>query len=585
MNYRFVVNWLHYDRNPEFEPSVLPNGTVVNFTDWNRVMPLLRIGPGSKDAARSITDGVWMFDGKFYAPVVIETEEGLLVFSTGENAEEGKMYRKLIREQISDKSIIGLFYDHAHYPYGASTLLDGDKAVIVAHPDHNRIIRESGHLANPVIPEMLPHLDGRADIHFGSNHPKQGPDAVIAATALDLGKEQAWLPATHTLEHGEFITIGGVKIQAFHAVTDTEDSLTFWLPEKKIVIDNVLWPTIPNIYTLRGDRYRPPGLWIKALKDIRDLNAEIELCVGGGSKALHGADSVREAVTAIIDTLSFIYDQTIRLTNLGIPPHELAHHIEVPAELGQHPYVNQVYGQFEHYLPRITGWSHGWFSGRAEDMHQLPQAVYAENLINLAGGEEAVMNACEEAMGKGEYLWAKDLAVNLYYTDQAKPEYRKALADVFRKLGQYSFGTIARNFYTASALSLEGNERFTLGSVQKVDWIKEDYARAIDQLRTRINPELAAGSEGVLQFDVDGAVAALHIRNSIAEFVPDPNSHYRAADARIGVSGDDFTAYFRGELSADKMLKKAKTSGDAAKLLNMFDAFKHIPMYPEQPVL
>ena len=423
-------------------------------------------------------------------------------------------------------------------------------------------------------------MDGRADIHFGNSHPKQGPDAPIGAVALNLDQERAWLPATRTLEQGETITVGGVEIQAFHAVTDTEDSMTFWLPEKKIVIDNVVWPTIPNIYTLRGDRYRPPMLWAQALKDIRDLHPEIVLSVGGGSTTLRGADFIQEALTALIDTISFLYDQTIRLTNQGIPPYELANHISVPENMASHPFVNEAYGQFEHHLPRIVGVNSGWFSGRGEDLHHLPRAVQAENLIKLAGGAAKVMDAYKDAMNKSQYLWAKELATYLYYSDNSNVEYRQALADTFRILGQYSPGAIARNFFTASARSLEGDKSFTLGKVQRADWVKADHARAVNHLRTRINPQLASGHEGVMQFDIDGTVVALHIRNSIAEFVASPDRHYRAPDAYIKVTGDDFTAYFRGEMNASELLQKAEVSGDAAPLLGVLDAFEHIPMYP-----
>lgn len=573
------IIWKHYDRNPEFEPSILPNGTVVNFTDWERILPHVRMGPGKIVEAQRVTKEVWMLDGLFYAPVVVEAEDGLLVFSTGETAEDGKLFRQVIREQISTKPVIGLFYDHAHYPFGAGTLLDGDQAVIIAHPDHNRVIRESGHLANPTIPEMLPHLDGRSAIHFGFLHPKEGPDAALSEVTLDFGKERAWLPATHPLAHEESITVGGIRVQGLHAVTDAEDTITYWLPEKKIVIDNVVWGTVPNIYTLRGDRYRPPELWLKALKDIRDLNPEIELCVGGGTSAIRGADNVKKTVTALINALSFIYDQTIRLTNQGVPPYELAHHIELPDSLMQHPFVNQVYGQFEHHFPRITEWSHGWFSGRAEDMHQLPKAVYAENMIRLAGGEKAMMDAYQEAFNSGEYLWAKDLAINLYHADTTNSKYRQALADVFRKLGQYSIGVIARNFYIAAALSLEGDETFTLSSVQNAEWVKEDYARAINHLRTRIDPVLAAGIEGVLRFEIEGTIVALHIHDCIAEFVPQPDGYFLPANACIHVSGENFVDYFRGESSAAKMLKNSTTSGEAENLIKLFDAFEHIPMY------
>ena len=129
-------------------------------------------------------------------------------------------------------------------------------------------------------------------------------------------------------------------------------------------------------------------------------------------------------------------------------------------------------------------------------------------------------------------------------------------------------------------MSLEGNEAFSLTSVQKADWVKEDPARAVNHLRTRIDPEKAEGVEGVLVFDIEGEVAALHIRNSIAEFVPDPDAHYRKRDASITVSDDEFAAYFRGEISADDLTKRAKTDGEAAKLIGVFDSYVHVPMYP-----
>ena len=94
-------------------------------------------------------------------------------------------------------------------------------------------------------------------------------------------------------------------------------------------------------------------------------------------------------------------------------------------------------------------------------------------------------------------------------------------------------------YHNEQPMRARGDERFTLSRVQDADWIEEDFARAIDHLRTRINPRRAEGIDGVLQFEVDGTTAALHIRNSIAEFVPTPGEHYRAPDARIRVSEVD----------------------------------------------
>ncbi|MFU8763645.1 MAG: alkyl sulfatase dimerization domain-containing protein [Haliea sp.] len=577
-----AVDWRHYDNNPEFQPQVMANGGLANLSELQRVGPYLRMG--EEVSAQRVTEKVWIITGFFYGPVVIETAEGLLVFSTGEHAGEGRLFRKVIREQISTKPVIAVFYDHAHYSKGAATLLDGDDALIVAHPDANRFIEQYGQMANPTIEDLLPTLDGRAKIHFGTHHPNTGPDAKSASLSLELGHESARLAATRTLDDGEVITIGGIDIQAFHAITDTEDVLTFWLPEQKIVIDNVLWPTIPNLYTLRGDRFRNPTHWMDALKKIRELEPEIELSVGGGSAPLYGKDTIIEATNAVLDATAFIYDQTIRLTNLGIPAGELRHHIQLPEHLSSHPFVNQAYGQYEAYPQAIAQENHGWFSGYAEDLHRLPRHIHAQRLTALVGGETALYQAALSAQAAHEYVWAKELAVQLYYLDPGNEQYRGLLATIFRKLGQMSPGTITRHFYLAAALSLEDNGDFSIASVQTSDWVKQDIGRAVNHLRTRINPERARDSEGLLAFRIDGASYGLHIRRGIAEYVSEPAKHYRQPDAVISTSADTFSQYFRGELSAEELMANSAATETSAKLLQLFDEYQKVPLYPRHPL-
>lgn len=570
--------WRWYDENPDYKPNVLRNGSMANFSSWTKALPVTRLDSQAPRAV-PVAEKVWMIYGIFYGPVIIETPKGLLVFSSGENDEDGRNFRAIIRRDVSTKPIIALFYDHAHYAKGAQTLLDGDPAMIVAHPDSNRIMQDSGFLANPYIPEMLPTLDGRARIHFATDLPASGVDAKLGSVTLDLGKKSAWMPATKTLADGERMSIDGVEIQAFHAVTDTEDTLTFWLPQRKIVVDNVMWPTVPNLYTLRGDRYRDPALWISAIKKIRDLEPEIVLDVGGGAKPLVGKDNIRETTNAVIDATSFIYDQTIRLTNQGMRMQELRHHIVMPESLLKHPYVNEAYGQFDTWPEAIAAHNHGWFSGHAEDLHALPRAEESKRWIALAGGEPAVLKAFTTAMEKKHYLWAKALAVALYDMAPDNKTYRQNLANVFRALGQYSPGSISRHFYTAGARSLEGELTHTLGAVQDAEWVTANPPRAIDHLRTRLNPHKALHQEGVLEFALGAQRMALHVRNATAEFVANPQTHYRKADAVIRTSPEQFARYFRGELRAAELVKAAGADQKAAALLSLFDEYRMRPLY------
>lgn len=152
---------------------------------------------------------------------------------------------------------------------------------------------------------------------------------------------------------------------------------------------------------------------------------------------------------------------------------------------------------------------------------------------------------------------------------------------MFCTLEQYSSGSIVRHFYGAGAMSLEGNDVFTLSSVQTAEWVMNDYARAVNHLRTRLNPKLAKGLEGVLVFEIEGTRRGLHIRNCVAEYLPEVDKLYRAPDAGIAVDGESFTRYFRGEATGARLLEKARVSGNAAALLAAFDTVKPLPMYPK----
>jgi hypothetical protein len=106
-----------------------------------------------------------MISGYFYGPVIIERPNGLLVFSSGGNEEDGKLFRSIIRRDVSNKPVIALFYDHAHYAKGARTLLDGDEAMVVAHPD------SKPHRAAIGLPREPLHSRAAA----GAGRPRQHP--------------------------------------------------------------------------------------------------------------------------------------------------------------------------------------------------------------------------------------------------------------------------------------------------------------------------------------------------------------------------------------------------------------------------
>ncbi|MBC7001058.1 hypothetical protein BIZ37_00700 [Photobacterium sp. BZF1] len=568
------VNYTHYNGSPSKagSPVELPNGIVANVEDVNKFFQSVKVSHELRH--EEVIPGVYQMYGPFYAPVVMVREEGLIVWNSGESAEDGKMFRDYIRKNISDKPIIAVTYDHAHYQYGTETLLDGDEAMIIGHEISNELeaAKGDGAIASTPIPELLNTLNARAKNHFGVNiSPEHNLTDMSPTGAEHVIKDSAHMEVTHPLGHGDSITVGGLEIIGYHAITDAEDTVTYHIPELDMVIDNVVWPT-QNSYTLRGDMYRSPTQWMDDLKLIRDLEPSILLSSGAGAKPLIGKKAINEAIGAAYDSMAFTYDQAIRHTNNGIRPDQLKHVIKLPDQLKEHPYVNNMYGQREHFYQATPTKNAGWYSGYAEDMHNLPNAVYAENMIKLAGGIDAIYAEYQRAYDAGEFLWAKELAAMMYHNAPSNDAARQALADSFRELGRLSPGLIARNMYLSAAQSLEGNEAITMTAVESAEWAEKDSLTAVNYLRTRIVPEKAEGISGFLVLDIDGNKRGLDIRNGIAEFVADIENNYREPTEILSISAKDFGKYYAGELKVSQVAPQDS-------LLNVFEEFSVRPMY------
>ena len=307
------------------------------------------------------------------------------------------------------------------------------------------------------------------------------------------------------------------------------------------------------------------------LKQIRDLDPAIVLSSGAGSKPLVGRDNIKAAFEAVHDSMAFTYDQAIRHTNNGVRPDQLKHVITLPESLKEHSYVNNMYGQREHFYQATPTINAGWYSGYPEDMHNLPNEVYANKMVDLIG-IEGIYKEYTRASEASEHLWAKELAVIMYNNAPQNKVARQALADSFRELGRLSPGIIARNMYMSAAQSLEGNEAITMTAVQSAEWAGTDTLTSVNYLRTRIVPEKAGGVSGFLVLDIDGNQRGLDIRNGIAEFVEDIDNNYREPTEVLTLSGVDFGKYYAGK-------KKAADIAPADSLLHVFEEFEVRPMY------
>ena len=114
-----------------------PNGAIVR-EDVLTIVPQITYTEPTID---EVAEGVWSIGGYSLANTsVIEGDDGLIVYDTGDTREEAEHIRKAI-ETISDKPIKVIIYSHSHYAMGAGALVDNPEDVLViGHPKVNETV-------------------------------------------------------------------------------------------------------------------------------------------------------------------------------------------------------------------------------------------------------------------------------------------------------------------------------------------------------------------------------------------------------------------------------------------------------------
>jgi alkyl sulfatase BDS1-like metallo-beta-lactamase superfamily hydrolase len=86
----------------------------------------------------------------------------------------------------------------------------------------------------------------------GRVHQALGPTFDVGPVSL--------LTPTDTFDEVLETEVSGIKIVLFHAYGDAEDEIGIWFPELKHLhgSETIQGETFPNMYTLRGTKFRDP---------------------------------------------------------------------------------------------------------------------------------------------------------------------------------------------------------------------------------------------------------------------------------------------------------------------------------------
>ncbi len=565
-----------------------PNGAIARQEVLETAAKILYVEPTTEKLA----EDVWCIGGYSLAnTTVIEAEDGLIVYDTGDTKEEAEHIREAIKK-ISDKPVKVIIYSHSHYALGAGALVDNpDDVLIIGHPKVNETVESSlkGGGSPSAIPEVGPRMTSRLLIQFNNFLPSKGPDAALSGK-LEMGKPIAFLPANRTVEDGEILDVLGIKMQFFTKYLSDDYNLTVYVPEKGLVMNNFFWPGTPNIYTLRGGVYRDPLIWRDGLKVIRDLKPEI--LASTHTRAIVGKDEVMKRLTGYMDQVTLTFDQTLRGILGGLTPDEIRHRIHIPGHMRKIPENAQSYGETIHFPAAIYQYVIGWFDGDVTKLFKIAPREEAERMVELIGGREKVISAAQAALEQKAYAWGAQVIQYAYLLDPTDQAVRQMKADILRQMGHRTTGSIARAFLLTEALALEGKITYPKLIPPSQEIIAASPDTFVDFFRVRIDPQKSEDTDKVIEFvftDKGNLGVALHVRRGIAEYLPVPADYYRQPDFVLKLDSEAWAGLYLSTLSFTDAVDSGKVKltggkGEMTEIFDMFDRFQPTQNYMVPPL-
>jgi alkyl sulfatase BDS1-like metallo-beta-lactamase superfamily hydrolase len=369
--------------------------------------------------AVALGDDVWMSPGvsNSYA---IGTEDGRVLVNGGMFF-EGPLHLQAFADVAGPTRVIVVTQGHADHFGGVKALREPGTEVIM-HANFRYWRDDTERLGAYRAPRASFAFQKFTEAAIGA---LQGFDS----TAMDLSFPEP----TITFDRRYDFTVGGRTFElAWTPGGETTDSLVAWLAEDRILFTgNLFGPLfghVPNLMTIRGDRYRDPILYVESLNKV--LSYEPRRLITGHFDPIEGADRIAEEVTAMRDAMQAVHDRTVELMNSNADVYTAMREVTVPDDLD----VGEGYGKTSWNVRAIWEMYTGWFQHRSttELYGAAPSSVYTD-LVDAAGAD-ALIAAAQKHITAGRPVCALHLTDIVLSADASHSAARSTAMDAHEAL-------------------------------------------------------------------------------------------------------------------------------------------------------
>jgi alkyl sulfatase BDS1-like metallo-beta-lactamase superfamily hydrolase len=528
-----------------------------------------------------ITDGVYQVIGVGLAnTTMIEGKDGIIIIDTGDGMEEAQEHLEAFRK-ITDKPVSAIIYTHWHYTMGTRVYVPEGQEESIEIWSHELV--DDNLSSNQA--ELLLTSTKKALTQFAMFLPPEGPDAspnmAIGSYYIDRNKKRTtgYVKPNRTVSEVCQAVIDGIHVEFIPSVSDTNDGLIIWLPDKGVAIHNIIWGVFPNIGAIRGDHFRDPRKWMDSVRKIRALKPTHILGVHG--LPISGSKETEKAIEEYHDGIQFVYDQTVRGINQGLSGDDLVEFVKLPPHLESSPVLQPLYGEVANAVRGIYSGLMGWYGNDTATIHPVSKKVEAEKIIKGFGGLDKVVEEAQKAHDEQEFAWAAQCITYVLRVEPNHQVARQIKASALRKLAETTPSTITRNFYLTQVLELEGKVRTNVRIVTSRFLLNTLKPEAYMQfLRVKLDPLKSENVNQVIEIVLaeSNEKWGLHVRRGVAEVV-NFNENSIPADLSIQTTSKDFAQLLTGEVTLENACTMGNitiSNGDKDGVTRFFALFDHI---------
>ncbi|WP_280402329.1 MBL fold metallo-hydrolase [Nocardia carnea] len=341
-----------------------------------------RIAAATAEQATEVAPGIWCSPG-LSNTYLLTTDAGRIVVNTGMGF-ESPVHRANF-DAVDSAPIRYVILTQGHYDHvGGLDQFADPGTLVVAQADWRRWREDNSRLAA--------YRANRSAFAFAE---------TVAAGATATQKRFGKVPGQSTVrvdievDDTLTLTLGGRTLRLLATPGgETTDSLVLWLPDERVCLSGntfgALFGHIPNLVTMRGDRYRDALTVIESIDRVRELDAEILLT--GHFEPIVGAQRIRIELTRLRDAVGYLHDAVVEGMNTGKDVHTLMREISLPPALA----VGEGYGKVPWNVRAIWENYSGWFHQRSTtELYGADPAEFSADLVELAGVDALLGRAAE----------------------------------------------------------------------------------------------------------------------------------------------------------------------------------------------